>query len=81
MTWFAVAVLVIDGVALLAAGIKLGHRGFLLGGMICLVAAVAVNLLWQRQQRLMAEVAEARADLASEARSLRTLVRSDSDKP
>lgn len=77
LTWFAISILVIDGLGLLAAGVMRHHRGLVIGGLICLVAAVAVVMLWQRQQRLLAEVAEARADLAQEARSLRTLVRSD----
>lgn len=81
MTWFAISALVIDGVALLAAGIMMSHRGLVIGGMTCLVAAIGVNFLWQRQQRLLNEVAQARADLASEARSMRSLVRPESDKP
>jgi hypothetical protein len=81
MTWFAISVLVLDGVGLVVAGVMMHHRGLLIGGMICLLVAVGVFLMWQRQQRLMAEVAAARAELASEARSLRTLVRSDTDTP
>jgi hypothetical protein len=79
MTWLAVTVLVVDGAGLLAAGGYLHHRGLVIGGMICLVAAVGVVLLWKRQQQLLAELDEARADLAHEARSLRSLVRSDSE--
>jgi hypothetical protein len=79
MTWFAVSVLVIDGLGLLAAGGYLHHRGLVIGGMICFVVAVGVVLLWKRQQQLLAEVDAARADLAHEARSLRSLVRSDSE--
>jgi hypothetical protein len=79
MTWFAVAVLLIDGVGLLAAGGKLHHRGLVIGGMTCVVVAAAVVLLWRRQQRLLAELDDARAELAQEARSLRSLVRSDSE--
>lgn len=79
LTWFAVTVLLVDGVGLLAAGAKLHNRGLAIGGMICLVVAVAVLMMWQRQQRLLAEVAAARAELANEARSLRSLVRSETD--
>lgn len=77
MTWFAIAILLLDGVGLVAAGVMMHHRGLLIGGMICLLVAVGVFLMWQRQQRLMAELAAARAELASEARSLRDIVRSD----
>lgn len=77
LTWFAITVLVLDGAGLLAAGVVMHHRGLAIGGMICLVAAVGVYMLWQRQQRLLAEVAEARADLANEARSMRDVIRSD----
>jgi hypothetical protein len=81
MTWFAISILLLDGIGLVAAGIMMHHRGLLIGGMVCLLVAVAVFLMWQRQRRLLAELAAARADLASEARSLRSLVRSDTDKP
>jgi hypothetical protein len=75
MTWFAIGILSIDGVGLLAAGVVRHHRGLVIGGLICLVGAIAVRLLWQRQQRLLNELAEARADLANEARSLRDVIR------
>lgn len=77
LTWFAITLLVVDGVALLLAGVVTSHRGLAIGGMICLVVALGVNMMWQRQQRLLAEVAEARADLANEARSLRDVIRSE----
>lgn len=78
MTWLAVGFLVLDGILLLAAAVASRSRGLLIGAMICLVAAVTVLLLWQRQQRLVAELQAARAEMAEEARSLRALIQSDS---
>lgn len=80
ITWFAVSVLVVDGIGLVAAGATLHRRGLVIGGLICLVMAIAVVALWRRQQQLLADLEEARVDLAHEARNLRSLVRSDSDQ-
>jgi hypothetical protein len=78
ITRLAVGFLVLDGVMLFAAAAAGRSRGLAIGGMICLVAAVAVLMMWQRQQRLVAEVQAARAEMAEEARSLRALIQSDS---
>ncbi len=78
-TWVAVGFLLLDGVLLLAAAVAGHSRGLAIGGMICLLGAVAVLLLWQRHRRLVAEVQAARAEMAEEARSLRALIHSDSD--
>ena len=79
ITWFAVSLLVVDGAGLLAAGALMHRRGLVIGGLVCLVLAVGVVMLWRRQQQLLADVEEARVDLAHEVRNLRSLVRSDSD--
>lgn len=80
ITWFAVSVLLLDGIGLLAAGAQMHRRGLVIGGLVCLVVALGVVVLWKRQQQLLADVEEARVDLAHQARNLRSLVRSDSDQ-
>lgn len=77
MTWLAVGFLLLDGVLLFAAAVAGRSRGLAIGGMICLVIAAGVLLLWQRHQRLIREVHAARAEMAEEARSLRALIQSD----
>ncbi len=75
MTLFAVGVLLLDGVLLFLVGLWGRSAGFLLSGATCLVAALAVTVYWRRHRRTLAELAEARREVQSEARALRDLIR------
>ena len=75
ITLFAVGVLVLDGVLLLLIGLWSQTLWAGVGGTVCLLLAGAVLLLWQRHRRVLAELADARAEMRDEARSLRNLLR------
>ncbi len=75
LTVFAVGCVLLDGVLLLLAGVWSGHPGLFVGAAACGAMAVGVLLLWRRQQRLLAEMAEARQAVRDEARALRDLLR------
>ncbi len=75
ITLFAVGVLVLDGVLLLLIGLWSGTLWAGVGGTVCLLLAGAVLLLWRRHRRALAELADARAEMRDEARSLRNLLR------
>ncbi len=74
-TIIAVGVLILDGVLLALAGLWSARYGLLLSGLVFLAIAGLVFKAWQRHQARMRELAEARRDVADEARALRELVR------
>jgi hypothetical protein len=73
-TLLAVGFLILDGVLLLTAGLWGRSPGPAIGGVVCLVAAGLVLILWRRHQRAVAELAEARRALRDEVRALRGLL-------
>lgn len=75
LTVFAVGCVLLDGVLLLLAGVWSGHPGLIAGAVICGILAVGVLFLWRRQQRLLAEMVEARQAVRDEALALRDLLR------
>jgi uncharacterized membrane protein YqjE len=75
ITLFAVGVLVLDGVLLLLIGLWSRTLWAGVGGTVCLLVAGGVLQLWQRHRRILAELAEGRAEMRDEARSLRDLLR------
>ncbi len=75
LTYLAVGFLLLDGVLLALAGLWSGRPGLIVAGGLCGVLAGGVMLLWRRQQRLLAEMAEARRAVSAEARALRELLR------
>ena len=74
-TLVAVGFLLLDGVLLLLAGLWGRKPGPAVGGIVCLGAAVLVQLYWRRHRRMQDELAEARRVLQEEARALRDLLR------
>ena len=75
ITLFAVGVLVLDCVLLLLIGLWSRTPWAGVGGTVCLLLAGGVLRLWQRHRRILAELADARAEMRDEARSLRDLLR------
>lgn len=75
LTQIAVGFLLLDGVLLLCAGVWSRHPGLIGGAVACGLLAAGVLLLWRRQRRLLAEMAEARETVREEARALRELLR------
>lgn len=75
LTYLAVGFLLLDGVLLGLAGLWSGRPGLLAGAVACAGLAAGVVLLWRRQRRLLAEMAEAREAVRTEARALRELLR------
>jgi hypothetical protein len=75
ITRFAVGVLVLDGVLLLLVGLWSRTLWAGIAGAVCLLVAGGVQQLWRRHQRVLAELAEARAEMRDEARALRDLLR------
>ncbi len=75
LTYLAVGFLLLDAALLLLAGLWSRRTGLIAGAVICGGLAAAVLLLWRRQRRLLAEMAEAREAVRTEARALRELLR------
>jgi uncharacterized membrane protein YqjE len=75
VTLVAVGFLVLDGVLLLIAALWARAPGPAIGGVVCLLAAGLVVILWRRHRRVVAELTEARRALGDEARALRDLLR------
>lgn len=74
MTLFAVGLLVLDGVMLLAAGIVTGSQGPIAGGLVCLLAAAVVAAFWRSHRRRMAELRAAQREVQAEVRALQALI-------
>ena len=75
LTIVAVGVLSLDGALLLAAGLW-SHRPILLApGAVLLALALGVHLLWRRQLRVLAEIAQARAEIRAEVQALQGVLR------
>lgn len=74
-TQFAVGLLTLDGVLLLAAGLWGHRRGPVLGGVVCLAGALLVLWWWRRHRRSLAELAQARREVRDELQALRDLLR------
>lgn len=75
MTWIAVGCFTLDGVLLAVAGYWGKRLGLVASGLICLALAGVIVLFWRRHQRKVAELREARKEMAEEARALRELVK------
>jgi len=75
LTYLAVGFLLLDGVLLGLAGLWSHRPGLIAGGVLCGALAGGVLLLWRRQRRLLAEMADARRAVSAEARALRELLR------
>ncbi len=68
--------MLLDGALLALIALWTRSPGYATGGLLCLLLAGAVVLLWRRQRRLQAEVAAAREAVRDEARALRDLLKS-----
>lgn len=75
LTYLAVGFLLLDAVLLGLAGLWSRRPGLIGGAALCGGLALAVLLLWRRQRRLLAEMADAREAVQTEARALRDLLR------
>lgn len=71
----AAGFLVLDAVLLVWAGIELSRPVFVVGGVTCMAAALAVGLLWRRYRRVLREVDAGRREMRSQAESLRRLLK------
>lgn len=74
LTLAAIAILALDGVALLAAGVWTRRGALMAGGVLLLLASAGVARYWRWHRRQLAEIAEARRALRDETRALRDLV-------
>jgi hypothetical protein len=75
LTIIAVGVLSLDGVLLLAAGLW-AHRPILLApGAVLLALALGVHLFWRRQLRMLAEIAQARAEVRAEVQAIQGMLK------
>ena len=74
-TRLAVGFLILDGVLLVVAGLWGQSTGPAVGGIVCLLVAGLVLILWRRHRRAVADLAEARQAVRDEARALRDLLR------
>lgn len=80
LTIIAVGVLSLDGVLLVLAGLW-AHRPILLApGAVLLALALGVHLLWRRQLRMLAEIAQARAEIRAEVQALQGVLREKRDE-
>ncbi len=75
LTYLAVGFLLLDAALLLLAGLWSRSPGLIGAAALCGGLAAGVLLLWRRQQRLLAEMADAREAVRTEARALRELLR------
>ena len=71
----AVALLALDGAALLVGGIAVGHIPLVVAGVALCSGAVLVLWYGRWHRRQLAEIAAARAALRDEAHALRDLIR------
>jgi uncharacterized membrane protein YqjE len=74
VTLFALGLLLLDGVLLLAAGVMTGRMGPVAGGLVCLLAAAAVAAFWRSHRRRIAELRAAQREVQAEVRALRALI-------
>ncbi len=80
LTIVAVGVLSLDGVLLLLAGLWSHHLILLALGAVMLVLAGGVYLLWRRQVRVLAEIAQTRAEMRAEVAAIQGLIREKKDE-
>ena len=80
LTIVAVGVLSLDGVLLLLAGLWSHHLILLALGAVMLVLAGGVYLLWRRQVRVLAEIAQTRAEMRAEVAAIQGLIREKRDE-
>jgi hypothetical protein len=71
----AVALLAVEGVALLGLGLWTTRPGLALGGGALLAGARLVWWSWQRQRRRLEEIAAVRRELRADAEELRRATR------
>jgi len=72
---FAVGFLLIDAVLLVWFGLEL-HRGRLVvGGIVCVVAAVAVVFVWRRYRDVLADLETHRREMKGEVDEIRRLLK------
>lgn len=70
LTALAVLLLVVDGSALLVAGLLLGRAGFVVAGVLLGLSSLIVLRYWRRHRRNVTELDAARADVAAGLRAL-----------
>jgi hypothetical protein len=80
LTIVAVGALTLDGVLLLLAGLWSRRPILLVLGAVLLALAIGVHLLWRRQVRVLAEIAQARAEMRAEVQALQGLIREKRDE-
>jgi hypothetical protein len=71
----AAVVLALDGAALVGIGWQSGRPGFILVGVIFLLAAVVVRFSWRWYRRRLDDIAVARRALREEALDLQRVLR------
>lgn len=75
LTIFAVGFLLLDALLLIWLGVELSRGRFVAGGIACLVAAVAVVLVWRRYARTLADLRAQRREMKAEVEAIRDLLR------
>jgi hypothetical protein len=78
MAVFAVGFLLLDAMLLVWFGLELKRPALFWGGVVCLVAAVAVVMVWRRYRRTLEDLDVGRREMKAQAESLRQLLR---DRP
>jgi hypothetical protein len=70
----AIGVLLLDAALLGYAGVVLGRRSLLVGGVVCAVFVPLVLLGWRLYRRKLDEIERARRDMRHEVESIRELL-------
>ncbi len=74
LTTLAVGFLALDALLLAYGGLTLGRPRLIVGGAVCLVAAVLVILGWRRYRRALSDLERARREMRAEVESIKDLL-------
>lgn len=72
---FAVGFLLLDAMFLIWLGVELPRGWYVAGGVVCLLAAGVVVLVWRRYSRTLADLSEQRREMKAEVEAIRDLLR------